>query len=155
MRLIFDMDGTLADFDGAGGVAQMENEGFFRGLAPFPNVVETLQTLTEIGYDIYILSACIDTEYCKREKLGWLAEYMPFIPKNNIILMNVGQNKATSFIRKTLSLITEDDILFDDYGKNLKDWYEAGGRPVKCGKVRKEERKFAQLIKFENITQVI
>jgi 5'(3')-deoxyribonucleotidase len=155
MRLIFDMDGTLADFDGAGGVDRMNEKGFFAGLAIYENVAETLRALYEQGREIYILSACIETEYCKTEKMEWIGRNLPFIKKENVILMNVGQNKATEFIRATRTLINESDFLFDDYGKNLKDWYLAGGTSVKCGKLRKEERQFKQLIKFDNMGEVL
>jgi len=111
--------------------------------------------LNKAGYTLYILSACIDTEYCKTEKLEWIENNLPFISKDNIILMNVGENKASEFVQATKTEITETDLLFDDYGKNLKDWYEAGGTPVKCGKVRKEERAFKQLIRFNNIESIL
>ena len=47
MRLIFDMDNTLADFDGAGGVECMEEKGFFREMNPYSNVVQTLKILED------------------------------------------------------------------------------------------------------------
>jgi 5'(3')-deoxyribonucleotidase len=155
MRLIFDMDGTLADFDGAGGIDKMNERGFFKNLDIYADVVKTLDTLNKAGYALYILSACIDTEYCKTEKLEWIENNLPFISKDNVILMNVGENKASEFVQATKTEITETDLLFDDYGKNLKDWYEAGGTSVKCGKVRKEERAFKQLIRFNSIETIL
>jgi 5'(3')-deoxyribonucleotidase len=155
MRLIFDMDGTLADFDGAGGTDKMTEKGFFQGLEVYDKVVETLSLLQRSGYELYILSACIGTEYCKQEKLEWIKEKLSFIDLRKVVLMNVGDNKAVEFMKATKTMIQETDLLFDDYGKNLKDWYEAGGTPVKCGKNRKTERAFQQLVKFENMEAIL
>jgi 5'(3')-deoxyribonucleotidase len=148
------MDGTLADFDGAGGVEKMNEKGFFENLLPYPKAIETLAAISEISTEIFILSACIPTEFCKTEKLTWLKKYLPFIKDENIVLIKVGQNKASEFIRATNTTIDEGDYLFDDYGKNLKDWYEAGGTPIKCGKAYKPERPYKQLIQFQNIRKV-
>jgi 5'(3')-deoxyribonucleotidase len=153
-RFIFDMDNTLADFNAGGGLERMYDEGFFENLQPYPKGLELVKRFYEIGVEIFILSACIPTPHCKPEKMVWIEKNLPFIPKENVILIEVGKNKACEFIKHTGELITEDDLLFDDYHKNLQDWYEAGGTPVKCGK-QKKKRKFKQLIKFSNIDEVL
>jgi 5'(3')-deoxyribonucleotidase len=155
MKLIFDMDNTLADFDGSGGIDFMENEGFFRNLDPYENVVSTMEILFAGRFDIYILSACIDTPYCMQEKKQWLAKYLPFISDQKIILIPYGTNKAEAFQRLTGNEITDKDILFDDYKVNLLAWIEAGGTAVKCGKVYKKDRKYRQVIEFTGIADVL
>lgn len=153
-RFVFDLDGTLANFDASGGFEKMHNQGFFQSLVPYPNGLELVQALYETGSEIFVLTACIATPYCKPEKMAWIEQHLPFVKKENIILIEVGGNKAAEFIRATESLIEENDFLFDDYGKNLKDWYEAGGTPIKCGKTYKKEREYKQLIKFKNINKI-
>lgn len=151
MRLFFDMDNTLADFDGNGGLDRMHEKGFFRNLKPYANVVDTMKALYTANLPIFILSACIDTEYCRTEKIEWLAEYLPFIPKENIILVNVGESKAKA-IGGTL---TTTDVLFDDYKVNLNTWVESGGTAVKCGKVYKKDRNYKQVIEFVGIADIL
>ena len=54
----------------------------------------------------------------------WLKKYAPFIRPENIIIMRVGQNKA-DFMK------TEKGILFDDFGKNCKEWQDNGNFAIK------------------------
>ena len=155
MRLIFDMDNTLADFDGSGGIDKMEECGFFRNLQPYANVQEVIGSLVKAGFQIYILSACIDTPYCTQEKQEWLNQYLPMIPKSNIILVPYGTNKAEAFMTLTGKELTQTDVLFDDYKVNLLAWLEKGGTAVKCGKVYKKERQYPQVIQFLGIADVL
>ena len=152
--MVFDLDNTLADFSGAGGIEKMYERGFFAGLKPYPNAIETLELLNETA-ELFILSACIDSGFCRDEKLEWIERYLPFIKKENIILIDIGLSKAIAFTRTTKKLIDEDCILFDDYGRNLEQWHDMGGTAIKCGKMFKRERPFKQLIKFENIHEVL
>ena len=155
MRLVFDMDNTLADFDNAGGLDRMTEEGFFRNLQPYANVVDTMQGLVKAGLDVYILSACIDTPFCTIEKRAWLNEYLPFIKSSNVILIPYGTNKADAFEMFTNQKITRTDVLFDDYKVNLNAWIQADGTAVKCGKVYKKDRNYRQVIEFAGIADVL
>ena len=154
-RFIFDMDNTLADFNGGGGLEKMYEKGFFKNLLPYPKAVRLLTAISKTNIEIFILSACIDSPHCKPEKMQWIKQYFPFIKEDNIILMEVGKNKAIEFIKATETIIEVDDLLFDDYHKNLEDWYEAGGTPIKCGKRRKKHRPYKQLIKFSNLHEIL
>lgn len=155
MRLIFDIDGTLADFEGAGGVAKMGEKGFFAGLKPYPKTIATIKKLYKAGNKIFILSACIDSDYCESEKLEWINRYLPFLPKENILLVPYGTIKAKAFSKAYNTKITRNDILFDDYKVNLKEWLLAGGSVVKCGKSYKPQREYPQMIKFANIGEIV
>ena len=129
MKLFYDMDNTIALFSHKNNpniaLERMFEKGYFRNLPIMPNTMETLSGLQWEGHDVYILSACIDTPYCKTEKQQWLSHYLPFIPKENIILCEIGQNKAEIVGN------VKNCILVDDYHKNLIEWEKAGGIPVK------------------------
>lgn len=155
MKLVFDMDNTLADFDGSGGLDNMYNEGFFRNLQPYANVTDTLATLAKAGFEMYILSACIDTPYCVQEKQEWIRQYLPFFKESNVILVPYGTNKAEAFQTLTGNAITQTTVLFDDYKVNLNAWASAGGTAVKCGKVYKQDRNYRQVIEFAGIADVL
>lgn len=155
MRLIFDMDGTLADFEGAGGLSKMSEQGFFRNLKPYPKTISTIKRLYKSGSQIFILSACIGTDYCEQEKLEWIQEYLPFLPKENILLVPYGTVKAKAFQEQYRIKITKNDVLFDDYKVNLKEWIQAGGTSVKCGKSYKPNREYPQMVRFANIGEII
>ena len=127
--LFYDLDNTLALFSIKGqegeALERMFEEGFFRNLPILNNAMEALAGLMWEGHDVHILSACINSPFCKAEKLEWIAQFLPFIEPHNIHLCDVGQNKA-EMIGDVVGT-----ILVDDYHKNLEQWTEAGGIAVK------------------------
>ena len=128
-KFYYDMDNTLALFSIKGEetetLEKMYEKGFFRNLPIMENSMETLSALMFDGHEVFILSACIDSPYCKQEKIEWIEHYLPFIPKENIILVPIGTNKAEHIGN------VENSFLIDDYKKNLVEWEKAGGIPVK------------------------
>ena len=132
-KIFVDMDGTVANFfEKEDCLERMYEENFFLNLKPlaFAEYINELTTYME--NDIYILSACVDTPYCRQEKTDWLEEYIPFIKEENIILCNIGENKA-EIIKEMLNReLTQDDVLYDDYTKNLNEWEHAGGHGIKA-----------------------
>lgn len=146
MKIFFDLDGTLADFDNAGGISKMYQKGFFYNLKPYRNGLEIVANLQRGGNDVYILSACIDSPYCKKEKIKWIKKYLPFIKKQNIYLIPVGMSKA-GFVKKMFGKIDKNFILFDDYKVNLYEWKKENGIAVKCGKQYKV-RPYPQVIEW-------
>ena len=155
MKLVFDMDNTLADFDASGGLDKMYDCGFFRNLQPYANVTDTLATLAKAGFEMYILSACIDSPYCVQEKQEWIRQYLPFFKESNVILVPYGTNKAEAFQTLTGNSINLSTVLFDDYKVNLNAWAQAGGTAVKCGKIYKQDRAYRQVIEFTGIADVL
>jgi phosphoglycolate phosphatase-like HAD superfamily hydrolase len=156
MNLIFDLDGTIADFNSGGGMEKMFKRGFFRNLQAYPKGIETVKELQSFGFDVFILSTCLRNSYCKQEKLDWIAEHMPFVPKENIILISTGQVKVDEWEKYTQRAVTDYDFLFDDYKENLLAWQEKGGIAVKCGQVFKPQRTYKhQLIRFEGIAKIL
>ena len=114
-----DMDGVLADFNNEPrAIERFDNEvGFFYNLQPIVKNVGFVNALVKSGYNVCILSAS-PNEQADFDKLVWLHMYMPQV--KNITIMRVGQNKADFVKTKGIN------ILFDDYGKNCKDFISRG-----------------------------
>jgi 5'(3')-deoxyribonucleotidase len=145
-KIFIDMDNTIVDFN-KGGIANMFRKGFFQNLEAFPKAIALVQLLAEYN-EIYILSKCIATTYCKVEKMKWIEANLPFIPKNNIHLIPSEVSKA-SYIENIYGTLNKNYILIDDYKVNLSEWEQAGGLAIKAGKQYKPERKFLQIVQCE------
>lgn len=119
--IFIDMDGTLAKiFDKPNYLEQMYEKGFFLNLKPY-SWVKQLNKFCKDRNDIYILSACVDTEYCEKEKRAWLKTYLPNIPLNNHLFTKVGESKAEKVV-EIFGEKTDFFVLIDDYGVNLYEW---------------------------------
>lgn len=135
--IYFDMDNTLCLFSPFGDIETscrvMNQEGFYRELLCFPEAPAVLYNLQTIGFNVKILSSCIDSKYCRPEKQAWVNYHLPFVEDKNIFLLPVGQSKSDLISNPTKS------ILVDDYHINICDIYNHGGVGVKktfSGKVR-------------------
>lgn len=126
-RFFIDMDGTLAKWNDV----QFENlfeKGYYLNLEPNINVVKTVKTLLNHEQDVYILSAYLEeSKYARDEKILWLQQYLPELPKEKYILLPYGEEKS-KYIKGE---INKDDILLDDYTKNLLEWEKTGGFAIK------------------------
>jgi 5'(3')-deoxyribonucleotidase len=119
--IFIDMDGTVAKmFQKENYLEKMYEKDFFARLKPY-GWVKDLNKLAEIRDDIYILSACVNTEYCEKEKAYWLRTHLPNIPVSHYIFTKVGENKAEKVVEK-LGEKADFYILIDDYSKNLYEW---------------------------------
>lgn len=129
ITLYFDMDNVMCLFSVFGdediAVKRMFHKGYFKELQCFPEVPAVIENLQRIGFRIKVLSSCIDSPYCKPEKKLWLNYHIPTLKDEDIILINVGENKA-DYIDNP-----ESSILIDDYYKNIQNFYEQGGIGIK------------------------
>ncbi len=126
-RIFIDMDGTLARFhDEVNYLERMYEPGFFRELHPFSNFLLSVKSELDKS-DIYILSSVIESPTCIKEKRDWLKKYLPELPESRQIFCPMGVSK-TQLIPEG---IKSDDVLIDDYNKNLTEWRDAGGLAVK------------------------
>ena len=129
ITIYFDMDNVLCLFSVFGdedtAVKRMFHKGFYKELPCFPEAPAVIENLQKIGFKVKIISACIDTPYCRPEKELWLKYHLPTLKDEDIILVNKGENKA-DYIENV-----ERAILVDDYHQNIVDFYNAGGIAIK------------------------
>lgn len=128
LTICFDMDNTLCLFSPLGSrevLNQMYTRGFFKERYCFPEALPVILNLQRMGFTVKILSACVESPFCKPEKLEWIHYHLPTIKDKDIIFCNTGDDKS-KFIPNP-----EKTILVDDYHKNLQQFYEAGGIGVK------------------------
>jgi len=131
MNIYCDMDGVLANFyKEKNCLERFENEkGFFKRLEPIRNNIKTIKELIKNGYNVYILSAS-PNEQADNDKKEWLKKYIPELENEHIIIIRNGKNKA-DYVKTE-----KDNILMDDYGKNIKDFENKGYKGYKIGKYR-------------------
>ena len=114
-----DMDGVLANFGAEPNALERfaVEKGFFKNLQP---IVENVQALEELSQNntIYILSASPNKQ-ADKDKRAWIRQHLPFVKAYNVIICRNGENKADY-------MKTKKGILFDDYGKNCREWQAKG-----------------------------
>lgn len=129
MRIFIDMDGTLAEWNNVG-YEQLFEKGYYSGLKP-ERVLEDVRALIKNGAPVYILSCYLkESEYALAEKKEWLSKWLPELPEERRIFVPDGTNKA-EYLKDNYSPIKKEDILLDDYTKNLNEWTSYGGTGIK------------------------
>lgn len=124
-RLFVDMDGTLAVWHPTKKLEELYEEGYFKNLTPYWEVVEAIKKIASEQPDIevFILSAYLtDSEYALNEKNEWLDKYLPEIDKQHRCFCPCGTDKSLA----VPDGIKTTDTLLDDYTVNLKDWCPPG-----------------------------
>ncbi len=150
-NLYIDMDGVLANLQpklDIHGFGAMYKKNFFYELEPMFDkkyLKMVFEELQKRDYKIHILSIAVKSKYCKEEKMKWLEKYAPKI--DEIIIGYTGDSKADLVGGKP------NGILFDDYTKNLEDWANAGGTPVKVGNTNKPQ--FGYIKNIEQLLEVL
>lgn len=133
--IYLDMDGVVANFDEkATELSHLDEKpwlsipGFFRQLAPIGDPNSAVIALQEAGYKVKILTKVEtrDTNARAMDKILWLQEFMPAIQLEDIIIVPYHLSK-TNFVTEN----PQNCILVDDYGKNLIEWQNFGGFPIK------------------------
>jgi len=144
IRIFVDMDGTLARFhDEQMYLERMFEKGFFSELKPFENAIDAIKCIIDNpNVDVYVLSAAITTPYCIPEKNAWLDKYLPQIDKKHRIFVESTSTPKSFCVPwsymykgdngKYHNKISENDILIDDYNKNLEEWDRDGGTAIKA-----------------------
>lgn len=124
-RLFVDMDGTLAVWNPTKKLEDLYEEGYFKNLKPYSDVVEAVRQIYTFCSDIevFILSAYIlDSPYALKEKNEWLDKYLPEIDQEHRCFCHCGTDKSLA----VPDGIKTTDVLLDDYTVNLNDWCPPG-----------------------------
>lgn len=95
---------SLSSFMGEEGYKIIKKPGFFSSLEPIEDSIQTIKTLLNEKYEIFIISSPMN-EHSVFEKYLWVKKYLPFFPIKNLILVG---NKG-DLLEKI-----DNGILFDD-----------------------------------------
>ena len=128
-KLFIDLDGTIAKFNVRNALERFDKEkGFFANLGAYVGV-EIINELA-LTNQVFVISASPNLQ-ADIDKMTWLNTYLPNIPKENITLCRLGENKAKIIEDKYSIKIDNNCYLLDDYSKNLFEWVAYGGRGIK------------------------
>lgn len=128
-RLFLDLDGTLAKFNVRNALERFDKEkGFFSKLNAYVGI-EVINELAKQG-NLFIVSAS-PNEQADKDKMIWIDKYLSNVPRENITLCRIGENKAKIIEQKYSITIDKTCLLLDDYTKNLNDWENFGGLGIK------------------------
>lgn len=130
-RVYFDLDGTLAEWRYVTALQELQQKDYFFRLKP-TNLVPLANSLAKRdGIETLILSQYLPDTYALEDKNRWCDAYVPAIDRKHRVFVPCGVGKP-EYIREALRRpLNGDDILIDDYSKNLTEWCAAGGTAVK------------------------
>lgn len=151
MNIYFDMDGVLAKYDRNAYIdkdAPFYQKGvhYFRYLEADTKMVDLYHTL-EKYYNTFIISSVITDppELCIehiRDKIYWLVTYDIYHDNNALFSIT---NKPTCAVYHHQKLLTESDILIDDFNQNLWLWEKNGGTGIKYLNGINDEKSYSGL----------
>ena len=140
-----DMDGVLAkyhrkDYKCADPKFLHYGEHYFRTLEPIQKMVDAVKELDAeckrtgkgkviILTGIHYVSNPLLEEHIQ-DKLAWLHEYLPNLDTNTQFAPTTDNKPIQAMLFKGTAL-TRNDILIDDFNKNLYDWEAYSGTPIK------------------------
>ena len=110
----FDLDDTLTRFSHEKNAVERfrDEESFFYNLKPIKRNVAIVKQLIADGEKVYIITAS-PNKNCDRDKIAWVRKYVS--TKVVVIIVRLGE-------RKVDHMRTARGVLFDDYGKNCREW---------------------------------
>lgn len=132
MRIFVDLDGVLADWEGAVSKIFGKHHSEVKGHVLWPFIAKSktfwvdLEKLPDAdilwdnikNHDIKILTGCPKSSFenAKNQKLSWCKEHFP----DAEVITCLAKDKQ-------LHIVESGDILIDDNQSNCKRWEEAGG----------------------------
>ncbi len=132
INVCFDLDGNVADLYNSNRWLEKirgEEPNVFTSLPYMQGIQDNenyfnayIKELQKIGCNLMIITwlpmnASIEAQQMyTKEKLEWIEQYMPYIPKNNIYILPYGVDKHSCFKRGKLNILLDDDI------ENCKKW---------------------------------
>ena len=138
----FDMDGVVAEYKkeaytGEDPVWLRKNQHYFRDLNPDRKMLEVIDRMHQrsryTGDRIYLLTSipmngAIFNEHF-HDKISWARTWLPYLDIDAILISVTSKRDAVEYIQN--HQLSSNDILIDDYNKNLVDWQKHGGISVK------------------------
>ena len=131
--LYVDMDGTIVKWVPMQTESEEEvydilkSRHYFLKLPPAHHALNAVKELLGWGLKVKILTSYLsDSAYALDEKRLWLNKYLPEVEERDRIYVPYGIPKA-----EYLGSIGPNDVLLDDYTKNLREWEVAGGTGIK------------------------
>lgn len=140
-----DMDGVLAqyhrkDYKCADPLFLHLGGHYFRDLEPIMKMVDTVTRLdieckksgkakVIILTGIHYVTDALLEEHIQ-DKMYWVQKYLPTIDINTQFMPAEGKKTTIAMLFKRARL-TEDDILVDDFNKNLVEWEDHDGTAIK------------------------
>lgn len=162
-RYYIDMDGVLVKYDrnayiGSDPMYKRKNAHYYRDLQPDFRMLEFTDKLMRFcqrtDNELYVLSSLpmqgpIFNEQF-HDKILWLSRWMPYIDIDHILLSVTSKRDAVEYIHN--HQLTPNDILIDDYNKNLNEWKDADGTAVKYCNGLNNPDSFSGIKLHENIS---
>lgn len=138
----FDMDGVAVIYDrnaykGKNPIWLRKNQHYFRNLEPDRKILEVMDTIHQqsryTSETLNMLTSlpmngAIFNEHF-HDKILWNRDWLPYLDINNILISVTSKRDAVEFIHD--HALTKDDVLIDDWNKNLVEWKLAGGTAIK------------------------
>lgn len=130
-RVYLDLDGTLAEWKSVATMLELRQKDYYFQLRPTKLVPFANRLAKRRDVETITLSQYLPNTYALEDKNRWCDTYVPSIDKEHRIFVPYGTGKP-EYIQEVLSCpLCKDDILIDDYSKNLKEWAAAGGTAIK------------------------
>ena len=129
--VIFDLDGTLAEWKNETTMEELQQKDYFFRLKPTGLVPFAIRLAKCKDTETFILSQYLPDTYALDDKNRWCDVYIPDISKEHRIFVPCGIGKPEYICEALRRPLNKDDILIDDYSKNLTEWCAAGGTAVK------------------------
>lgn len=138
----FDMDGVVVEYqksayEGDNPLFMCKNKHYFKDLNPDRKMLEVIDKMYQrsryTGNKIYLLtsipiSGAIFNEHF-HDKIHWTHKWLPYLDIDSILISVTSKRDAVEYIQN--HQLSSNDILIDDYNKNLNDWTKAGGLAIK------------------------
>lgn len=131
--LVFDMDGVLVEFIDDETVIpnwreKILEKGYYASLPKIPNGVEFAAKAIELlGRENVYICTKGPTLHSYDEKVEWVKQHLPDLDPANIVCVRMSDVKAELIhgLLKSRGIDPACAILVDDFGQNLKEWYDA------------------------------
>ncbi len=121
-RIYVDMDGVLAKWNENASEEETHKKGYFISREAELSALSLVRLLKDAGMDVNILSSVYQDNHSVEEKKEWLdMNGLKDIPRT---FVPYGEAKRDYVERG-------DNILIDDYSRNLRQWEEEGYTAIK------------------------